>query len=209
MLSVVSRFHIKITLVMLCFKCLFLGLFALFLTACGGGSTDSSSSSSSGDVTKILAVGDSIGVGFGGVNAWPDLVRNNTGFPVINYSMEGRHAAFSAQNIINAIDREQPSHLLILLGTNDSNNGSISGAIFAMSLIVEHANANNVVPIVATVPPRNSRSFEISAGYRTLDAIIADVEAAFGSGAGLFQSDEIHPNNAGQDVIAATFISVL
>ncbi len=184
---------------------LLIAIFATF-AACGGGGTESSNSE---NVRKVLAVGDSIGIGFGGVSAWPDLVRAKTGFEVVNYSRGGRHAAFSTSTVRFAIDREQPSHLIILLGTNDSNRGSVSGATNAMRQIVEYARANNVVPIVGTVPPRNSKSRRISANYRALGAPIADIEAAFGSGSGLFQSDGIHPNNAGEDVIANTFVSAL
>lgn len=176
------------------------------ISACGGGSTESSRSSS---VSKVLAVGDSIGEGYGGVNAWPDLVRAKANVPVVNYSRGGRHAAFSVSTVRFAIDREKPSHLLILLGTNDSNRGSVSGATNAMRQIVAYAIANNVVPIVGTVPPRNSKSRQISSNYRALGAPIADIEVAFGSGAGLFQSDGIHPNNTGQEVIANTFASAL
>ncbi len=177
------------------------------IAACGGGSTESSRSS---NVSKVLAVGDSIGEGYGGVSAWPDLVRAKAGVPVVNYSRGGRHAAFSVSTVRFAIDREKPSHLIILLGTNDSNRGSVSGATNAMRQIVAYAIANNVVPIVGTVPPRNSKSRQISANYRAISgAKIADIEVAFGSGAGLFQSDGIHPNNAGQEVIANTFVSAL
>lgn len=176
------------------------------IAACGGGGTESSNSS---NVGTVLAVGDSIGEGFGGVSPWPSLVNQKTGFRVVNYSEGGRHAADSFSTVVDAIDTEQPTHLIIMLGTNDSNRGSVSGAIDAMGRIVEYANANNVVPIIGTVPPRNSRSQEISSGYRALGAPIADIEAAFGSGDGLFQSDGIHPNNAGQEVIANTFVDAL
>ncbi|MGH1429433.1 MAG: SGNH/GDSL hydrolase family protein [Arenicella sp.] len=189
------------------FKTAFLvTLLTSVIAACGGGGTSSSSST---NVSKVLAVGDSIGNGYGGVSAWPDLVRARTGYNVVNYSQGGRHAAYSVSTVRFAIDREQPSHLIIMLGTNDSNRGSVSGATSAMQQIVEYARARNVVPIVGTVPPRNSKSRQISANYRAIGAPIADIEAAFGSGSGLFQADGVHPNNAGQDVIANTFISAL
>ena len=191
------------------FKIIFLAILFTAIAACGGGGTESSTSDSSTDVRKVVAVGDSIGIGFGGVAAWPDLVRAKTGYEVINYSRGGRHAAFSGGTVRFAIDREQPSHVIIMLGTNDSNRGNIDAAANTMRQIVDYARSVGVIVIVGTVPPRNSRSRQLSRSYRALGVTIADIEAAFGSGAGLFQADGIHPNNAGEDVIANTFVDAL
>jgi len=185
---------------------------SIFTVACSDSDTSSANSTSA---TKILAVGDSIGTGYDVASdssirtPWPTLVQSKTGIQVVNYSREGRHAAFSVSTVEDAILTEQPSHLIIMLGTNDSNNGSVSGATNAMQAIVEIALANSVIPIVGTIPPRNSDSALISSNYRALGVAIADVEAAFGDGSGLFQSDDIHPNDAGQEVIANTFVSAL
>jgi len=187
---------------------------SIFTVACSDSDTDSSNTSRS-SATSILAVGDSIGVGYSVETQtnilpnWPTKVQDKTGIPVINYSKGGRHASASISTVQYAIDTYQPSHLIIMLGTNDSNNGSVSGATFAMQFITEYAKAAGVVPIIGTIPPRNSKSAEIAANYRQIDTPIADIEAAFGNGSGLFQSDGIHPNDAGQEVIANTFVDVL
>ena len=198
-------------------KLLFLpALLSIFLVACGDGDTDSSTSFASASiVTSIFAVGDSIGNGFGGTTPWPRLVQNGTGIIVTNNSQNGRQASGSAGLVRAGIAQFNPSHVIIMLGTNDANNGSVNSAINSMRQIVEETQAAGVQIIVGTVPPNpgdasaNSRAAQISAAYRTLGVPIAEVEGAFGNGGGLFQSDQLHPNNEGQQLIANAFINAL
>jgi len=183
-----------------------------FIVSCGGGGTGSSVSS---NVKKIVALGDSIGAGFGGTNPWPRLVQEKSGVAVINQSTPGIQAAQSISGAIQAMDTHQPSHILVLLGTNDANNGSTEAAVSAMRRIVAEATARGIIPIIGTVPPVQSsveisaRTSQISSGYRAIGVTIAEVEGAFGSNGALYLPDQFHPNNAGQEVIANAFISVL
>lgn len=187
--------------------------FAFLITAsCGDSGTNSSVSA---NVKKIVAIGDSIGAGWAGTNPWPRLVQEKTGIPIINQSIPGSQAAQSVSRTIKLIDAEKPSHLIIMLGTNDANNGSVSAAISAMRKIIAETRARGVIPIVGTLPPAprsavvTARASQISSGYRSLGAGIAEVEGAFGSQQGLFIDDQFHPNNAGQDIIANAFVSAL
>jgi len=88
------------------FKILSISALCLILSACGGGGTGSSVSS---NVNKILAIGDSIGAGFGGTNPWPRLVQEKSGVPVVNNSVPGR----PAQGIESFIASEIATHKLI------------------------------------------------------------------------------------------------
>ena len=185
----------------------------MFIAACGGGGTNSSVSS---NVTKIVAFGDSIGNGFGGSNPWPRIIQSQTGGAgVINNSVNGRHARGIESTVSSDIALHKPSHIIIMLGTNDANNGSISGAVNSIRQVIAIANAANVVPIIGTIPPipadsaASARARSISAQYRTLGAAIAEVEGAFGSNVALFQADLFHPNNDGQNVIANAFLNAL
>jgi lysophospholipase L1-like esterase len=185
---------------------------AFFITACGGGGTNSSVSS---NVTKILAIGDSIGNGFGGTNPWPRIIQSESGVAVINNSVNGRQASGIASIVRSDIELHKPSHLIIMLGTNDANNGSISGAVNSIRQAIAIAQAANVIPIIGTVPPipadsgASARARSISAQYRSLGVAIAEIEGAFGNNAALFQADRFHPNNEGQVVIANAFLNVL
>lgn len=188
-------------------------LFSLIIVACGGGG---SSSSVSSNVTSILAVGDSIGAGFGGTTPWPSLVGSQSGVPVTNNSVNGREVAGSVGLVSSLVSSVNPSHLIIMLGTNDATSFNSGGAINAMSQIIQNAEAAGVVIIVGTIPPIlsnssfNAEAAQISAGYRTLGAPIAEVEGAFGGGTpDLFISDLFHPNNTGQQLIADAFLSNL
>ena len=187
-------------------------IFSLILVACGGGSSSSSTSTSS-NVTSILAIGDSIGAGFGGTTPWPSLVASGTGIPVANDSRNSRAAAESVGLVRSQIAAVNPSHVIIMLGTNDAIDGSVSGAINAMRQIVADTQAAGVTIIVGTIPPlpfegRIGVSQQISAGYRSLGAPIAEVEGAFGGNTSLI-FDGIHPDNQGQLLIADAFISNL
>lgn len=184
----------------------------IFLTACGGGSSDSSVSVSA---TKVLAIGDSMGAGFGGTTPWPRLIQSKTGVAVVNNSVPGRQARGSAGLVQSELDTHKPSHLVILLGLNDANNGSIDSAVSSVRSMIEAARAANVIPIIATIPVTTAdagvaaRSRDLSARYRSLGVAIAEVEGGFSNPSGLLQSDNFHPNNAGQEIIADAFISKL
>lgn len=194
-------------------KLLFIPIFlTIFIVACGGGGTDSSVSS---NVRSIFAVGDSIGNGFGGTTPWPRLVQSGSGVTVNNNSRNGRQVRGSVQLVRAGIARFNPSHVIIMLGTNDARNGSVGGAVNSMRQIIQETQAAGVTIIVGTLPPiprssaENSRARQISAAYRSLGVPIAEIEGAFSNGSGLFQSDRFHPNNAGQQVIADAFLRVL
>ena len=186
--------------------------FSLILVACGGGSSSSSTSTSS-NVTSILAIGDSIGAGFGGTTPWPSLVAAGTGIPVANDSSNGRKASQSVGLVRSQVAAINPSHVVILLGTNDAEDGNVSGAVSAMQQIIAETQAAGVTIIVGTLTPlfRGNGGFfaqQISAGYRSLGAPIAEVEGAFGGNTDLI-FDGIHPVNEGQQLIADAFISQL
>ena len=184
----------------------------LFITACGGGETNSSVSS---NVTRILAISDSIGNGFGGVIPWPRIVQSESGVTVINNSVNARQARGIESTVRRDIELHKPSHVIIMLGTNDANNGSISAAVNSIRQSIAIARAANVIPVIGTVPPMPSdaeasaRARNLSAQYRSLGATIAEVEGAFGNNIGLFQADRFHPNNDGQIVIANAFLNAL
>ena len=82
--------------------------------------------------------------------------------------------------------------------------------------IAQRVRAYGAYPVIGTIPPQiGPRAYNASRvrqynGYlRTRAAAngfaLADIEAAFGSGAGLMSSDGFHPNDSGAEVIAQTF----
>ncbi|MGH1542465.1 MAG: SGNH/GDSL hydrolase family protein [Arenicella sp.] len=190
-------------------RSIFIAVCLFILASCGGGG--SSSDSAGNRVTKVVAIGDSIGAGFGGVNPWPVLLGEKLGVLVVNNSISGRQVVGGASVVRALLETEQPSHLVVLLGSNDARNGSVSSAVSNMNFIVQAAVEAGVVPIIGTVPPNfesstfNADGAQISASYRGIGgAVIANVREAFGNNAAFFQ-DGLHPNNDGQELIAQTF----
>ena len=193
-------------------KCqlLLVSLFTL-LAACGGGSS-SSDDSNNVRATSIATLGDSIGTGACGTTPWGIRLGSELGVPVVNNSRNSRTTAIGL-NLVDGLLASNPSHLVVLLGTNDARQViSASTAVSNMNAIVQKARAAGVVPIIGTVPPiftsntHNSIAAQISEGYKGIDgAVVADIRSAFGNNSSLF-CDGIHPNTAGQSVIVSTFL---
>lgn len=199
----------------------------LVLFSCGGGG---SNSGGGGDqmsiappmedpnrVISIVAIGDSIGNGAGYTNQpWPVIVADSLGVPLVNNSVNGRQTAEGLRLIRTLIENNNPSHVLILLGTNDSTKGgTVSGAISNLQEMATIARDLGVIPVIGTTVPNtrsttfNQKSADIAAGVRMIDnAIIAETRGAMVGNSGLF-ADDVHPNASGQNVIARAFIDVL
>lgn len=183
-------------------------LVCLFLTACGGGS--SSSNSSNTRVTSLVTLGDSIGAGACGTAPWGLQLAAALGVPVVNDSVFSRTTAIGLGRVDALLAAHKPSHLVVLLGTNDARQGR-GDAVSNMTAIVQKARAAGVVPIIGTVPGYllspgiDAAAANISAGYQAIPgAIVADVRSALGNNGALY-CDGIHPNAAGQVAIVSAF----
>ena len=187
----------------------FIGFIFLILSACGGGSTESSNTRAS----SIVALGDSIGAGFCGTVPWGIQLGQALGVPVVNDSAASRTTAIGLSRVDGLLATHRPSHLVILLGTNDARQNMVNQAVANMSAIVQKARAVGVVPVVGTVIPNfrnasaNALAEQISNAYRGIPgAVVADVRSAFNNNSALL-CDGLHANAAGQTVITASFRS--
>lgn len=186
-------------------------LFTLIIAACGGGG--SSSGNNEPAVTSILAIGDSIGTGAGIAAPWPARIENALGVPVINDSRNSRRTDQIVNQVPELLDTVMPSHMVVLLGTNDANSGSVTGAVANLQAMVDAANQRGVIAVIGTVLPNrgvqieDERAAQISEGIRMIvGARIAEVRGAFGDGSTLLSSDGKHPDNGGQEVITNEFL---
>lgn len=181
-------------------------IFIVFLIAsCGEGSD------SEGNTKKIVAIGDSIGTGFGIANPWPPRLARLINRDIENASVSGQETDFGLGLIQQLIDDNNPSHVFILLGTNDAIRGSTSAAIKNLQAMVDIAQSNGVIAVVGTLPPitrsstEDQRAEEISQGIKNLrGARIANIRALLGSGNDTI-GDGVHPNDQGQQFIAEGF----
>ena len=198
------------------------------IASCGGGN---SNSGGGGDqavvpvptapepptIRSFVSIGDSIGNGAGFVSVpWPVLVQDAFGVPLVNDSVNGRQTGQGLGLIRDLLTRHDPSHVLILLGTNDATKGgSVSGAIANLQEMANIAESLGVIAVIGTTiattrsPEFDQKAADIAAGIRGINnALIAESRVAFGSGSGLL-ADDVHPNAQGQRVIADEFINAM
>jgi|GEM_PF-2977443 lysophospholipase L1-like esterase len=168
--------------------------------------------------TRILCAGDSITYGYGVSVPYPTRLHNNTGLDVINVGKGGMWASYGYKHIDEWMLAYNPTHVLIMFGTNDTNDPYQDYQAAADTVIKTalKARAYGAIPVVGTIPPKiGSRAYQMSrvetfnkrlrSRAASEGISLADIQAAFGSGSGLFQSDGFHPNDAGMEVIARTF----
>lgn len=196
------------------FKRLLIFFSVVMVVACGGGDSDSGGSEDTNPPAtsnKVLAIGDSITTGYNIATPWPTRLQTILGKEVVNFSKSGEMTRYGLNNIERLLNEHQPSHVFILMGTNDAIRGSISEAQSNLQSMIDIAKSKNATVVVGTLPvitnnaSQNSRTGELSRSIRGLSgARIAEVRAAIGDGNGTI-ADGIHPNNQGQQLIAEAF----
>ena len=200
---------IKATLsaVFVCLSLLFTGCF-------DSSSSGGSSGGADNETTKIVVIGDSIGTGFGVATGFPVFLRGMTGVEVINNSARSRRTGTGIGLASSLIAQHSPSHLVVLLGTNDAIAGDVDGAISNLQTIANIAKDAGVTAVIGTLPiiPRsaeeNARAGAISSGIRGLSN--ANIAAGIRSEVGSDNfADDVHPNNDGQTIIAMNFAESL
>lgn len=183
-------------------------LICSLLIACGGGKTESNAATEqpTPKSKSIVAIGDSIGNGFNIATPWPTRLSSILGVTVDNNSVTGEPTAYGLSIINGLLDDKKPTHVVILLGTNDAIRGSAATAISNLQSMVNTARNKNVIPVIVTLPPitrsssENSRAAQISNGIKKLqNAVVADARAALNKS---HIADGVHPNNEGQQIIA-------
>jgi lysophospholipase L1-like esterase len=210
-------------------------LIALCMTSCDDGSfgdsSSSNGSSSSGGANSqtdqaadavqtsseatpapsstVVVIGDSIGTGFGVATGFPVFLQQISGRNVVNNSQNGRQTATGVGLASSLIAQHNPSHLVVLLGTNDALRGSVPNAISNLQAIANIGSAAGVKVVIGTLPPiatdaaANGRAGLISRGIRGIgNARIANIRGEVNVGN---LADGIHPNNDGQRIIGMTF----
>lgn len=190
------------------FKVINIIIIASFLIACGGGKTESNATTEqpTPKSKSIVAIGDSIGTGFNIATPWPTRLNSILGIPIDNNSVTGEPTAYGLSIINGLLDDKKPSHVVILLGTNDAIRGSVDVALSNLQAMVNTARDKSVIPVIVTLPPitrsssENAKAAQISNGIKNLqNAVVADARAALNSS---HIADGVHPNNEGQQIIA-------
>jgi lysophospholipase L1-like esterase len=175
-----------------------------------------------------LTVGDGSRDGTGYRNRLQNLLGAHLGRAQV--VAEGRSGTFSsrgAERIPGSLIRNRPAYTLVLYGTNDWNDQSCQPqppercyTIESLRIIVDEVKNRDSIPVLATLPPTNpaltpegrnqwinALNEQIKLLARSEQAILADLNAAFRAKGSLpsLYADDIHPNDAGYDVIAEAF----
>ena len=168
-------------------------------------------------LSGVLCVGDSITMGYGVSVPYPTRLANMTGRSVVNEGLGGEGAHHGLRRVDGLLNRNRPSTVLIMYGTNDVNSkANLRDCAMDVIEIALRARAFGAIPVIATVPPmfggrafRMPRVVEFNHYLRAFAAEynipVAEVQNAFGSNPGLMISDGYHPNDDGAEVIARTF----
>lgn len=167
------------------------------------------------EITKLLVISDSMGTGYNIATPFPDRITAALGVPLVNDSINGRQTSEVMSGITQILDQEKPSHLIVLLGTNDARKNDIDAAVRNLGSIADLARSRNIVVTIGTIPVYladpviNENTRTISDHILAMkDVHIANIRTALGDGSETI-GDLIHPNDAGQAIIAELFIAKL
>jgi lysophospholipase L1-like esterase len=126
-----------------------------------------------------------------------------------------------AELVNDILNDYKPGFLLILFGVNDLIMGyGEDEAIANLRLIVQAAINNKTIPVIATLTPVSGEHHMVASGVERLNVMIrqmasemnvalVDLDAAFNWNANYLQSDGLHPNALGYELMAATFYDVV
>ena len=167
------------------------------------------------DNRKILVVGDSLSAGYGIAEeeSWVYLLQDRLnakgyGYEVVNASISGDTTSGGLRRLPRALEKHEPSIVLIELGGNDGLQGRpapmIRDNLAAMIELSQDAGAQ-VILAGMLMPPNYGQAYTdaFEANYRELaseydTALIAFFMKNVALNPRLMQPDQIHPNAEGQ-----------
>ena len=185
----------------------------------GGGGGDPFADFDFGPNNKnvCLALGDSITVGDSYIPKLAGMLQKT----IVNRAISGSETSVGVDLVHPGLDSTQAGFLTILYGVNDLIMGySESGAIANLRYMVQAAKDNKTVPIIATLTPVTGSYIGLVSGIQRLNAAIrqlaaeedvtlVDLEEALDWDPAYLLPDGLHPNAAGNDVIAAAFYDAM
>jgi len=197
-----------------------MALLAMFLLSCeSGGGGDKWGDYDFGPNNKnvCLALGDSITAG----NSYIPILAAMLQKTIVNDAIPGSETSVGVDLVHPGLDSSHSGFLTILYGVNDLIMGySESAAINNLRYMVQAAKDNKTAPIIATLTPVTGGYIGLVSGIQRMNAAIrqmadeegvtlVDLEEALNWDPAYIQSDGLHPNAAGNDVIAAAFYDAM
>ena len=182
---------------------------------------------------KLLCIGDSLTEGYGipSERAWPPLLQEMLGVEVINCGISGDTTAGMLARTGPALDKHRPSHVFIMGGTNDLwldlPQNLILSNIMAISRQARAASCDAIIGIPTSCFFAHMDQLEddiflserqLAERIRIFQAYLRQAMSVdglpvidFGENmqADLFLSDGVHPNVAGNEMMAKTAFEAL
>ena len=194
---------------------LFLILFFVVLGNAGlANAADADSQTLLARPDKVVVIGDSLSTGFGMATPWTVHFKKVLGVDLVNAAVKNQETLFGVNLIDEVLEREKPSHVIILMGTNDAIRGSVSNALINLQKMVDIGKAHGAIVILGNLPPVYGSSFNSRQATMISDrvpyikgCITADVRTRFGDKRSLFV-DNVHPSDEGQIKIAEAFLAL-
>lgn len=187
----------------------------------GGGGGDLSDVGDN-NANLYIALGDSTTDGNNGGGApYPPRLASITGKTVNNYSSQNESTGGAAGKVGGILASTKPAACCFMLGAVDIiNNMGQDNAINNLRSIIQQCKANKTVPVIATLPTMIYSHSRFDGGVKSLNSAIrslassegarlVDLESKFGSGEGLILGDGLHPNEAGNQLMAEAFADAL
>lgn len=196
------------------------GLVAAGCGGGGGGGGLKNEDPGDNDINVVIAFGDSLTAGEV-QPSYPAILSGLIGKTVTNDGVYGSTAAAGAGRCSSVIAKRKGAFMLILYGVNDMLFGRSTDSIASsLESIVNTCLSHHVVPVLATypIPIRGHRIF--SGGTSRLNEAIralaarynikcVDLEKEFLDGGepdpALYLDDGLHPNAAGNQIVALAF----
>ena len=195
-----------------------LAMVLVLCLACGCEDDDPAFDYGDNDPNVWVALGDSITEGLSEAGTpYPTRLASLTGKTVLNMGYGGHHSDEGAARVGGILAKYKPGRLMVLYGANDLlHDYSKNDTVEALRYIVQQAKANKTDVIIGTLLPMpghqglyDGGTDALSAQIRTMAAEegvrVADFDAMCGTGDGLMLGDGVHPNSAGNDLLASGF----
>lgn len=174
------------------------------------------------DPNLVYCIGDSITAGnaVAGLTPYPGLLGPMIGKNVVNAGAGGAMSSHGADIAPGILGGRKPGFLIIFYGAVDAIfDRSIDSTIGNLRSIVQAAKANKTIPIVATCLPQIREHQAFNGTINQLNpriaqmadeegAVLADLHSGFSPPESYLVDDGLHPNQAGEQLIATLFADV-
>lgn len=182
--------------------------------------TSSSTTSTTADLNNaIVAFGDSVTAGKGGVAPYSAHLQNLIGScsTVVNAGLGGERTSGGVSRISQVLANNNPSEILIMEGANDAFWGvSASSVKYNLGVMIDKAQARGTTAVVSTITPNTKNTglgtlipLSYNPPIRTLAVekgvtLVDSYQNVIGEWASL-NIDGVHPNEAGAIKLAEGF----